>query len=81
MKITVVGGGYVGLVSSVCLAELEHSVTLIEVDKKKVEAINSGVPPIYERGLDELLRRHTVEISMQLIVMMILQAPILHLFA
>ncbi len=58
MKITVVGGGYVGLVSSVCLAELEHSVTLIEVDKKKVEAINSGVPPIYERGLDELLRRH-----------------------
>jgi UDPglucose 6-dehydrogenase len=59
MRISVVGGGYVGLVSSVCLAELEHSVTLIEVDENKIEAINSGVPPIYEKGLNELLRRHS----------------------
>ena len=58
MRISVVGGGYVGLVSSVCLAELGHSIKLIEVDENKVEAINSGTPPIYEKGLDELLCLH-----------------------
>lgn len=58
MRISIVGGGYVGLVSSVCLTELKHSISLIEVDENKVEAINSGMPPIYEKGLDELLRRH-----------------------
>ena len=58
MKISVVGGGYVGLVSSACLAELGHSVILIEVDKNKVEAINSCISPIYEMGLNELLSRH-----------------------
>lgn len=58
MKISVVGGGYVGLVSSACFAELGHSVDLIEIDKEKVEAINSGEPPIYEKGLEELLRKH-----------------------
>lgn len=58
MRISVVGGGYVGLVSSACLAELGHSVTLIEVDERKVEAINSCMPHIYEKGLNELLSRH-----------------------
>jgi UDPglucose 6-dehydrogenase len=58
MKISVMGGGYVGLVSSACFAELGHSVSLIEIDEKKVEAINSGKPPIYEKGLEELLRKH-----------------------
>lgn len=58
MRISVVGGGYVGLVSSACFAELGHSVTLIEVDENKVEAINSGMPHIYEKGLNELLSRH-----------------------
>jgi UDPglucose 6-dehydrogenase len=58
MKISVIGGGYVGLVSSACFAELGHSVDLVEIDEEKVEAINSGEPPIYEKGLEELLRRH-----------------------
>ncbi len=58
MKISVVGGGYVGLVSSACFAELGHSVDLIELEEEKVEAINSGKPPIYEKGLEKLLRRH-----------------------
>jgi UDPglucose 6-dehydrogenase len=58
MRISVVGGGYVGLVSSACFAELGHSVDIIEIDEGKVEAINSGKPPIYEKGLEELLSKH-----------------------
>jgi len=58
MRISVVGGGYVGLVTSTCLAKLGHSVILIEVDEHKVDAINSGIPFIYEEGLRELLSAH-----------------------
>jgi UDPglucose 6-dehydrogenase len=58
MRISVVGGGYVGLVSSACFAELGHSVDIIEIDEEKVETINSGKPPIYEKGLEELLSKH-----------------------
>jgi UDPglucose 6-dehydrogenase len=58
MKISVVGGGYVGLVSSACLAELGHFVEIIEICEDKVRFINSGIPPIYEEGLKELLLMH-----------------------
>jgi UDPglucose 6-dehydrogenase len=58
MRISVVGGGYVGLVSSVCLSELGHSVTLIEIEQNKVASINSGQPTLHENGLDNLLSAH-----------------------
>jgi len=58
MRISVVGGGYVGLVSAACFSELGHSVNLIEIDAQKVKAINLGRPPIYEKGLEEMLRAH-----------------------
>jgi len=58
MRISVIGGGYVGLVSSVCLAELGHSVDLIEIDDAKVASLNSGRVPIYEEGLEEMLVKH-----------------------
>lgn len=58
MKVSVVGTGYVGLVSGVCLAEKGHHVTCVDVDQAKVERINSGIPPIYEAGLEELLQKH-----------------------
>jgi UDPglucose 6-dehydrogenase len=59
MKISVVGTGYVGLVSGVCFAEQGgHSVGCVDVDRAKVESINRGVPPIHEAGLDELLKKH-----------------------
>lgn len=59
MKISVVGGGYVGLITGACLAESGHEIDIIDVDMQKVDAINSGVPPIYEKGLKELLDRHS----------------------
>jgi UDPglucose 6-dehydrogenase len=55
MKVSIAGTGYVGLVSGVCLAHYGHDVTCIDIDPTKVESINSGVSPIYEPGLDDLL--------------------------
>ncbi|MEF8873661.1 MAG: UDP-glucose/GDP-mannose dehydrogenase family protein [Candidatus Thermoplasmatota archaeon] len=55
MKVSVIGTGYVGLVSGVGFADHGHKVTCVDIDEEKVEAINSGEPPIYEEGLEELL--------------------------
>ncbi len=59
MKIAVVGTGYVGLVSGTCFAETGNDVTCIDIDKEKVELMNSGVVPIYEPGLNILFDRNT----------------------
>ena len=58
MDISVVGTGYVGLVSGVCLAEKGHGVVCVDIDADKVTRINAGDSPIYEEGLDELLERN-----------------------
>jgi UDPglucose 6-dehydrogenase/GDP-mannose 6-dehydrogenase len=57
MRISIVGTGYVGLVSGACLAEHGHDVICIDVDPSKLEAINSGRAPIHEEGLPEILQR------------------------
>ncbi|HEY3782980.1 MAG TPA: UDP-glucose/GDP-mannose dehydrogenase family protein [Fimbriimonadaceae bacterium] len=57
MNLAVVGTGYVGLVSGVCLASKGHSVTCVDIDANKVEKINDKIPPIHEEGLPELLAR------------------------
>lgn len=56
MRISVVGTGYVGLVSGVCLAETGHQVVCVDIDPVKLAKIMSGVPPIHEDGLEHLLR-------------------------
>lgn len=56
MRVTVIGTGYVGLVSGVCLAHVGHQVTCVDLDVKRVSAINSGETPIAEPRLAELLR-------------------------
>jgi UDPglucose 6-dehydrogenase len=61
MKIAVVGTGYVGLVTGTCLAESGHVVTCVDVDARKVEALRGGGLPIYEPGLEELVRRNVRE--------------------
>ncbi len=58
MKISVIGTGYVGLVTGVCLAEKGHHVICVDVDQEKVDKINQAVPPIYEKGLEELLQKN-----------------------
>jgi UDPglucose 6-dehydrogenase/GDP-mannose 6-dehydrogenase len=58
MKVSVIGTGYVGLVSGVCLAEKGHHVICVDSDAGKVERISRGIPPIFENGLQPLLRKH-----------------------
>lgn len=58
MRISVIGTGYVGIVSAVCFAELGHEVICVDIDEKKIEMINAGISPIYEEGLTELLKKH-----------------------
>ncbi len=58
MKITVIGTGYVGLVSAVCFAELGHEVIGVDIDASKVEKLKGGVSPIYEPELEDLLQKN-----------------------
>jgi UDPglucose 6-dehydrogenase len=58
MKITVVGAGYVGLVTAACLAELGNQVAVVDRDYGRITLLQAGSVPIYEPGLDELVRRN-----------------------
>ena len=58
MRLAVAGTGYVGLVAGVCFAEKGHEVTCVDVDESKVKLMQSGVSPIYEEGLQELMSRN-----------------------
>ncbi|MCZ7355807.1 MAG: UDP-glucose/GDP-mannose dehydrogenase family protein [Candidatus Methanoperedens sp.] len=58
MRISVIGTGYVGTVSAACFAELGHKVICVDIDQSKIDHINAGIPPIYEDGLSELLKKH-----------------------
>ncbi len=60
-KIAVAGTGYVGLVAGVCFAERGHDVICVDVDEKKVELMKSGVSPIYEQDLEELMQKNYKE--------------------
>ena len=61
MKIAVAGTGYVGLVAGVCFAEVGHEVTCVDVDEMKIESMKSGRSPIYERDLEELMKKNYAE--------------------
>jgi UDPglucose 6-dehydrogenase len=61
LKIAVIGTGYVGLVTGTCFAESGHTVTCVDVDEKKVALLQAGGIPIYEPGLEELVRRNVKE--------------------
>lgn len=58
MKITMIGTGYVGLVSGVCFSDFGHDVVCVDKDPKKIEMLNGGQVPIYEPGLDHLLAKN-----------------------
>jgi UDPglucose 6-dehydrogenase len=61
VRLTVIGCGYVGLVTGACLAAAGHEVFCTDIDKKRIDLLNAGKVPIYEEHLDEVLKRATAE--------------------
>ncbi len=61
MNITVIGTGYVGLVSGTCLSDFGFTVTCVDIDEKKISGLNKGIVPIYEPGLEDMVEKNVAE--------------------
>ncbi|MCS6861918.1 MAG: UDP-glucose/GDP-mannose dehydrogenase family protein, partial [Abditibacteriales bacterium] len=61
MNLSVIGTGYVGLVTAVCFAELGHHVVGVDNNEEKIKKLRDGIPPIYEPGIDALLKRNMAQ--------------------
>lgn len=61
MKIVIIGTGYVGLVTGVCFAEIGNEVVCVDNNASKVQKLQEGIPTIYERGLEEILKKNVLE--------------------
>ncbi|NLW79545.1 MAG: UDP-glucose/GDP-mannose dehydrogenase family protein [Ruminococcaceae bacterium] len=63
MKLTMVGVGYVGLVTAVCLASVGHEVTCLDVDEDRIALLRDGICPLYEPGLEEMMAAHAERLN------------------
>ena len=61
MRVTIFGTGYVGLVTGTCLAEVGHHVVCVDIDAAKIEGLRNGVIPIYEPGLEPMVKANFAE--------------------
>ena len=62
MKLSIIGAGYVGLVTGASLAELGHDVVVMDIDRERIEKLNRGVIPLHEPGLNRLIEKNTLSI-------------------
>ena len=65
MRICMIGTGYVGLVTGACLAEMGNHVRCVDVDEEKIARLNSGIVPIYEPGLEDIIKRNITQGRLQ----------------
>jgi UDPglucose 6-dehydrogenase len=65
MKIAIFGTGYVGLVTGACLAEVGHSVLCVDIDQNKIDKLNQGIIPIFEPGLEAIVRENSAQGRLQ----------------
>ena len=75
MKISVIGPGYVGLVSGACFAQMGNDVICVDIDEKKIESLKQGLCPIYEPGLDEMVRQNYAKDTLQFTTDMEFRSP------
>ena len=63
MNLSIIGTGYVGLVTGACFAQLGHTIICVDIDKEKIKKINQGISPLYEKGLNQLLQQNKTRIQ------------------